>query len=479
MLVLYYFLNLRVFHKASKYVQNHTLQNYGVNSTLIHPPMELDRWFKPVPGVERVKNRVMALSWGAWKGYDDIERAVNIVRKDFPDLDFVAVDGLTPQELAKVYSSSGIYVSGSWYEGLGLPVIEAMGCGCAVVTTDSKGIDDFAIDGENCLKVPPRCPEDMAEAILRLLRDSELRAKLGENSLKMAKKLASERNFEKFERVLGLVPRFPIYEEDYSRFSGVDVSDIINKVRFGSEIVSRVSKEYIYELIGAKLDRELYAKFYINHMYPALAMSGPDVLDLGGGLGDFSVQACLWGKNVTYCDLPSEAMDFAQWYFEKHGLDVACFSAEPGKITGKYDLIWSNAVLAHTHNPEEIVSTLPGSLKEGGILYFRVDCTVDEDRYPMHKSGANMPERIEGVLESLPRLHRVESPDSSVRIWKKVHGQNIRGTEDVEAIRKRLLKACRDYRRQNKGTIFSFENLRKVIRHPDKGVRRLSSMIAR
>jgi len=87
----------------------------------------------------------------------------------------------TDEELAKLYSSCDIFVSASWYEGFGLPPLEAMACGAPVVTTDSRGIHEFAIDGENCLIVPPKNPIALAEAVRRLLQDDALLNKFREN----------------------------------------------------------------------------------------------------------------------------------------------------------------------------------------------------------------------------------------------------------------------------------------------------------
>jgi len=106
--------------------------------------------------------------------------------------------------MADVYSSATIYVSGFWYEGFGLPLLEAMACGCAVVTTDSKGIDDFAIADKTCLKIPPQQPEAMAQAVKRLLKDHRLRSKLIKNGLKMAKKFTWDKSIDKLEHFLGL-----------------------------------------------------------------------------------------------------------------------------------------------------------------------------------------------------------------------------------------------------------------------------------
>lgn len=82
--------------------------------------------------------------------------------------------------LARCYGESDLFVSASWHEGFGLPPLEAMACGTPVVLSDSGGARDYARDEGNCLLVPPRDPEAMAEAILRVLSEPGLAARFRE-----------------------------------------------------------------------------------------------------------------------------------------------------------------------------------------------------------------------------------------------------------------------------------------------------------
>jgi glycosyltransferase involved in cell wall biosynthesis len=108
----------------------------------------------------------------------------------------------TDNELARLYSACDVFVSASWYEGFGLPPLEAMACGAAVVTTDSRGIQEFAVDGGNCLIVPPRNPDGLANAILLLLSKPELSDKLRKNGPITASKFDWNHATDRFEAAL-------------------------------------------------------------------------------------------------------------------------------------------------------------------------------------------------------------------------------------------------------------------------------------
>ena len=64
-------------------------------------------------------------------------------------------------------------------EGFGLVMVEALGCECAVVATDLPAIRDIIVDGMTGLIVPEKDPEALADKILMLLENAELRSALG------------------------------------------------------------------------------------------------------------------------------------------------------------------------------------------------------------------------------------------------------------------------------------------------------------
>jgi O-antigen biosynthesis alpha-1,3-rhamnosyltransferase len=78
--------------------------------------------------------------------------------------------------LADLYRGATAFVYPSIYEGFGLPVLEAMGCGTPVACSDIAALRELV--GEAALLVSVRDPEALADAIARLLEDSALRARL-------------------------------------------------------------------------------------------------------------------------------------------------------------------------------------------------------------------------------------------------------------------------------------------------------------
>lgn len=90
-----------------------------------------------------------------------------------------------PEErMSQLYAEATAFLFPSWYEGFGLPVLEAMTEGCPVITSDNTSLPE--VGGDAVLYVDPESPESLAEAMLRLERDEALRHELASKGLKRA-----------------------------------------------------------------------------------------------------------------------------------------------------------------------------------------------------------------------------------------------------------------------------------------------------
>src|SRR5438477_7998018 len=129
----------------------------------------------------------------AWKGVADGFAAVARVNDRVPNVRLVGFGVKAPRgpaaydefhadppqdALATIYSGCEIYLCPSWDEGLGMPPMEAMACGAALVTYDNGGCRDYALDGETALVARRRDVGDLAAKLERLAADAELRARI-------------------------------------------------------------------------------------------------------------------------------------------------------------------------------------------------------------------------------------------------------------------------------------------------------------
>lgn len=96
----------------------------------------------------------------------------------------------TTERLVELYNSCRIFLNPGRAEGWGLPAAEAMACGCAVVSADNGGIHEFAVDGETALIAPIQRPDLLAEQILKLVEDDELRQRIASSGHQSIQKIS-------------------------------------------------------------------------------------------------------------------------------------------------------------------------------------------------------------------------------------------------------------------------------------------------
>jgi glycosyltransferase involved in cell wall biosynthesis len=97
----------------------------------------------------------------------------------------IFLDYVPSAELPKLYSLAQGLVFASLYEGFGLPVLEAMACGCPVITSNVTSMPE--VGGDSVLYVDPYNVENIAQGMYQLLTNEELRTNLRHQGLARAK----------------------------------------------------------------------------------------------------------------------------------------------------------------------------------------------------------------------------------------------------------------------------------------------------
>jgi glycosyltransferase involved in cell wall biosynthesis len=94
-----------------------------------------------------------------------------------------------PDWLAAIYRGSEVYVSAGMNEGaegLSLAVLEAMAAGLPIVATDISGNRDIVIHDDNGFLIPPANPSKLAETVLLLLSNNDIKFRLGRKAKEIA-----------------------------------------------------------------------------------------------------------------------------------------------------------------------------------------------------------------------------------------------------------------------------------------------------
>ena len=216
----------------SIWCQNQVKQRYGYCLPIINPGIDHSIFYPRNVERDRSKKRILCLGkdFVIWKGFLEAVESVKLVMQKRNDIEFLAygakplrghydvpikfIENPSNEELAILYSSVDVLICPSWYESFPGPPIEAMACGTPVVTT-KYGTEDYAQHEENSLVVMPKDIKGMADAILRLLSDSDLKEKFREKGPQTAKCFTWDKTVDKFEKLfhMALEERKPSFED--------------------------------------------------------------------------------------------------------------------------------------------------------------------------------------------------------------------------------------------------------------------------
>jgi glycosyltransferase involved in cell wall biosynthesis len=143
-----------------------------------------------------------------WKDYRTVQDgvALAVARMNAPNLLFIALgdDGQAeehagaavrfvpyqtePTAVACYYQAADVYVHAARADTFPNTVLEALACGTPVVATAVGGIPEQVEDGLNGFLVPPGDAPALAERLIRLLSDHELRARMGIQAVEVARR---------------------------------------------------------------------------------------------------------------------------------------------------------------------------------------------------------------------------------------------------------------------------------------------------
>ncbi len=139
---------------------------------------------------EKITDLYYVIGGGKWKKFYD--QLLEEFADDVFFRDYVKMIGyVEDRDLPHLYNQAMCFVFTSQYEGFGLPVLEAMSCGCPVITSTSSSLPEVV--GNAGLKVEWDSEEAHIQAYHQIYMDEKLRQKLKLDSLERAKLFSWEK----------------------------------------------------------------------------------------------------------------------------------------------------------------------------------------------------------------------------------------------------------------------------------------------
>jgi len=218
----------------SEWIRSKTKKCYGIDAEVCYPGVDLSH-FKNNIDMEEISKKPYILTTNRHypqKGLHLLIEVLSLLVSKYPSLECVMTgsytkytrqlkdyaaklglkdnvvftDNLKEDDLLDMYKRAYVYTYTSPEEDFGLGPLEAGACGVPSIVWDYAGPRETVINGETGFRVKPYCVKEMSERHLRLLDDSSLRYKMGEQASKFIQENFSwKAHIDTLETVLNLV----------------------------------------------------------------------------------------------------------------------------------------------------------------------------------------------------------------------------------------------------------------------------------
>jgi len=195
----------KVFYPRSEEDKTEVRKKYGIKKPFIlylgtlEPRKNVSSILKAYAGLKDKKEFDLVLAGKTGWLSEEIFRTV----KDLELLESVIFTGYIPDEdRPKLLSAAEVFAYPSFFEGFGMPAVEAQACGTPVIASDTTSLPEAV--GEGAILVDPRSVDEIKEALEKILASEELRTRLKEKGLENSRRFRWE---ESAKKLIGIFNR--------------------------------------------------------------------------------------------------------------------------------------------------------------------------------------------------------------------------------------------------------------------------------
>ena len=168
--------------KPTKYI--FSLCTLGKRKNLI---FAIKNFFKFI-NKNKIDDLKLVLAGGVWEKF---KKELTDTIGDFDQSKIEVLGYVKDEDLPKLYSNALMFIYPSLYEGFGLPVLEAMKCGCPVITSNVSSLPE--VIGQAGIQINPKNDEELIKAFEKMYYDSFFRELCIERGLIRAKNFSWEK----------------------------------------------------------------------------------------------------------------------------------------------------------------------------------------------------------------------------------------------------------------------------------------------
>lgn len=205
---------VKFIYTVSSFAKEKLKEIYNVESKVI--PNAVDNnifYYEPHKKNENTNITIIGAEQAEFKRINNILEAIKIIKSKGYKIN---LNWITPTEpinpvgnvivnpkqiiIGNTLRNTDIYICASIYESFCLPVLEAMTCGAAVITTNNGGNMDFVENGKNALVVKKDNINDLVKKIEQLLKDTNLRETIANNASKINEKFSWNMTMQEIDK---------------------------------------------------------------------------------------------------------------------------------------------------------------------------------------------------------------------------------------------------------------------------------------
>ncbi len=150
---------------------------------------------KTHPGALSGSYHLMIVGGKGWKD----EEIINEIRINYLNKKVHLLGYLSTTSVRNLYNLAKALVFPSFYEGFGIPPLEAMKCGCPVIASFSSSIPEVV--GDAALLINPESPEEIATSMKKIIENEDLAETLRNKGLVQSKKFSWNDSAEKLLQI--------------------------------------------------------------------------------------------------------------------------------------------------------------------------------------------------------------------------------------------------------------------------------------
>ncbi|MDD3245398.1 MAG: glycosyltransferase family 1 protein [Methanosarcina sp.] len=151
---------------------------------------------------EKVHHKLVIVGNKGWKFKEIFETVDKLDLQNY----IIFTGYVQDADLPALYNAADLFVYPSLYEGFGLPPLEAMACGCPVITSNTSSLPEVV--GDAGIMVDPYDIDGLADSMYKVLTDEGLRINMSKKGLDRAKMFSWEKCAKE---------TFKVYEEVYAQ----------------------------------------------------------------------------------------------------------------------------------------------------------------------------------------------------------------------------------------------------------------------